>query len=60
MPFQFVIPYIIISVYCVLKPLIIDALATVFYVQTPQISVLHFEINRGKSSFVSSKIFRPI
>lgn len=60
MPFQFVIPYIIISVYCVLKPLIIDVLATVFYVQTPQISVLHFEINRGKSSFVSSKIFRPI
>ena len=59
MPFQFVIPYIIISVYCVLKPLIIDVLATVFYVQTPQISVLHFEINRGKSSF-SSKIFRPI
>ena len=60
MPFQFVIPNIIISVYCVLKPLIIDVLATVFYVQTPQISVLHFEINRGKSSFVSSKIFRPI
>ena len=60
MPFQFVILYIIISVYCVLKPLIIDVLATVFYVQTPQISVLHFEINRGKSSFVSSKIFRPI
>ena len=60
MPFQFVIPYIIISVYCVLKPLIIDVLATVFYVQTTQISVLHFEINRGKSSFVSSKIFRPI
>ena len=60
MPFQFVIPYIIISVYCVLKPLIIDVLATVFYMQTPQISVLHFEINRGKSSFVSSKIFRPI
>ena len=30
MPFQFVIPYIIISVYCVLKPVIIDVLATVF------------------------------